>query len=84
MIKYDLEKVKEIHKNMIRKEREPLLKALDLEVIKALEANDTKRLEEIKNEKQALRDVTKYDLSLTQESVKELKNLKLEHLLKSK
>lgn len=56
MIKINLEKAKEIQKDKMREVRKPLLEKLDVEFVRALElGTDT---EEIKTQKQALRDVT--------------------------
>ena len=52
----NLDKAKEIHKDKIREVRKPLLEKLDVDFVRALElGTDT---EEIKSQKQALRDVT--------------------------
>ena len=56
MIKINLEKAKEIQKNKIREVRKPLLEKLDVDFVRALETGSN--LEEIKAQKQALRDVT--------------------------
>jgi uncharacterized protein (DUF2267 family) len=56
MIKINLEKAKEIQKNKIREVRKPLLEKLDVDFVRALETGSN--LEEIKDQKQALRDVT--------------------------
>lgn len=59
----DMEAAKEIHLDRWRAAREPLLAALDVDFMKALEVNDTVAMAEIAAKKQALRDVTNYDLS---------------------
>ena len=52
----DLDKAKEIQKDKMRVVRKPLLEKLDIDFVRALEmGTDT---EEIKTQKQALRDVT--------------------------
>ena len=52
----NLDKAKEIHKDKIREVRKRLLEKLDVDFVRALElGTDT---EEIKSQKQALRDVT--------------------------
>ena len=57
MITINLNKAKEITKDRLRKEREPLLQALDVQFQRALEAGaDTSA---IVTEKQKLRDITK-------------------------
>ena len=73
MIKIDMLKAKEITKNRLRAEREPLLEALDIEVMKNL--SDTEKLAEIEAEKQRLRDITKVVDTLT--TVEELKEVSL-------
>lgn len=55
-IEVDLEKAKEVKRQFLRKERVSILNDLDVESIKALESNDSVKLEEVKNEKQRLRD----------------------------
>ena len=56
MIKINVDKAKEIQKDKMREVRKPLLEKLDVDFVRALElGNDT---EEIKSQKQALRDVT--------------------------
>ena len=62
-IKVNLEKAKEIQKNHWRALRKPLLAALDTEFMLALESEDKAKQKEIKAKKQALRDITKTDLS---------------------
>lgn len=59
----DMEAAKDIHRDRWRAAREPLLEALDVAFMKALEINDTVTLAEIAAQKQALRDVTETDLS---------------------
>lgn len=56
MITVNLNKAKEIKKDQLRSERKPLLEALDVEFVRALEqGGDTS---EIVSEKQRLRDIT--------------------------
>ena len=56
MIKINVDKAKEIQKDRMREVRKPLLEKLDVDFVRALEmGTDT---EEIKSQKQALRDVT--------------------------
>lgn len=55
MFTYNLDKAKEIKKDMLRQERAPMLQSLDVQFQRALESGaDTKA---IVNEKQRLRDV---------------------------
>ena len=70
MITINIEKAKEIKKDMLRVEREPLLSALDIEVMKNI--TDSIKLAEIEAEKQKLRDITtKVDELTTVEELKE-------------
>jgi len=54
----DMPKAREIDRDLRRAARAPLLKALDVEAIKALASGDQARLREVETTKQALRDVT--------------------------
>lgn len=74
MITIDLNKAKEITKARLRKERESLLQALDVEFQRALETGAATT--EIVAEKNRLRDITTLvDAAAT---VEELKNIKAE------
>lgn len=74
MITINLSKAKEIKKDALRADRDPLLKTLDIQFMKAIElGQDTS---EIVAEKQRLRDITK--LCDTVESVEELKAISVE------
>ena len=77
MLKINIEKAKEIKKDTLRLEREPLLSALDVEVMKNI-ANSVK-LAEIEAEKQKLRDITLKVDELT--TVEELKEATIESLI---
>lgn len=56
MIKINIDKAKEIQKDIIRRARKPLLEKLDVDFVRALEfGNDTAP---IAAQKQALRDIT--------------------------
>lgn len=57
-IEVDLELAKEIKREVFRKLREPLFAPLDLEFMRAVEAKDSKKQDEVATKKQALRDVT--------------------------
>jgi hypothetical protein len=57
-VKVNVEKAKEVQRNVWRRMRQPKLEALDLEVMKAVERGDAKRRREVSDQKQALRDVT--------------------------
>ena len=56
MIKINVEKAKEIQKDKMRVVRKPLLEKLDVDFVRALEFGTD--IEEIKSQKQALRDIT--------------------------
>jgi hypothetical protein len=56
--KVNIEKVKAIHLDKFRAARKPKLAKLDIEFMKAVEANDEEKKAEIIVAKQALRDVT--------------------------
>lgn len=74
MIKVNIEKAKVITKDRLRDERDPLLKQLDVEYIRAQEqGQDTTGIVE---KKQKLRDITK-EVDKAQ-TVEELKALKVE------
>lgn len=59
----DMDHAKEIQKGKWRVAREPLLKALDVEMLRAVEEDDKVKLARIAKDKQDLRDVTATDLS---------------------
>ena len=61
---------KEIWLNYYRTARTPLLTALDVNFMRAVESGDTALQKEIASKKQALRDVTKTDLPNTLEGIK--------------
>lgn len=69
----DMEKAIEIHKDRLRKTREPLLQALDIEMMTAWVNGDTKAGQEIEAKKQALRDVTADPAILAAETPEDLK-----------
>jgi len=58
MITVDMTKAREIKRDMIRAERNPLLEKLDVEYMRAQEAGDTQKQALIAAKKQALRDAT--------------------------
>jgi len=58
MITVDMTKAREIKRDMIRAERNPLLEKLDVEYMRAQESGDTALQQEIAAKKQALRDAT--------------------------
>lgn len=70
MITIDINAVKEIWKDKFRQIRKPILEKLDIEYIKALEAGDTQKQQEIAAQKQELRDVTSIPLPGDLEGIK--------------
>ena len=76
MISINIGKAKEIKKDMLRVEREPLFTALDIEVMKNI--TDPIKLAEIEAEKEKLRDVTNKVDELT--TIEELKSATIENL----
>lgn len=72
-IVHDLDKAKEIHKNILRTLRAPKLSELDIEYQKADEKQDLEKKQEIATKKQELRDVTKDESVLNATSIEELK-----------
>ena len=77
MLKINIEKAKEIKKDMLRVEREHLLSALDIDVMKNI--TDSVKLAEIEAEKQKLRDITTKVDELT--TLEELKEATIESLI---
>lgn len=73
-ITINLNKAREITKNRLRYEREPLLQELDVKFQRAIEANEDTT--SIVAEKQRLRDITK--LADQANTTDELKNLRCE------
>ena len=72
-IDFDMYKALEIQKDILRKLRAPLLADLDIQLMRAVEAGDTKAQADIAAQKQALRDVTD-DPALTEaKTLEELK-----------
>ena len=72
-IAVDMNKAREIAKDMVRAERAPLLQQLDVEMLRAIEAGDTAKQAEIAARKQALRDATKAPALLAAQTPEELK-----------
>ena len=58
LIKVSLEKYRQITKNRLRVEREPLFAALDVAYQRADETGDTVKKAEVASEKQRLRNIT--------------------------
>lgn len=76
----DMEKAREIQREALRKERDPILASLDVDFMKAVEQGDQKAIADIATRKQALRDVTD-DAALEQaQTPEDLKALTLDVL----
>lgn len=70
MIKINIDKAKEIWLDRYRTTRTPLLAALDVDFMRAVESGNATLQKEIAAKKQALRDVTKIELPNTLEEIK--------------
>lgn len=81
MISVNMTKAAQIKKDMIRSERKPKLEALDVDFMRAVEANDAAAQAEISAQKQALRDVTADPRISAAKTPDELKALTLDALL---
>ena len=68
--KVNIEKATAIHLDKFRSARTPLLAALDVSFMRAVEAGNTDLQKEIASQKQALRDVTSIELPNTLEGIK--------------
>lgn len=66
----NINKAKNVHIDNFRAFRKPLLAALDVEFMRAVESGDSTRQSEIAAQKQALRDVTTVELPNTLEGIK--------------
>lgn len=73
MIQIDMAKAIEIQRNRIRAAREPLLAALDVEFMRAVERGDHAEQARVAAEKQRLRDLTKDPRLTVAQTVDELK-----------
>ena len=69
----NMTKALEIKKDMVRAERAPLLAALDIEMMRAIEAGNTAKQAEVAAKKQALRDATTDAVILNATTPEELK-----------
>lgn len=68
----NISKAKEIWKDKFRAARKPILEKLDVEYIRALEASDTQKQQEIAAKKQELRDITEISLPDDLEGIKKI------------
>lgn len=74
MIKVNLDKAKEIHKDNLRFARSEEFKSLDVEFMKAVEQSDSEKMLEIASKKQELRDITSAEEISSASNVDELKS----------
>jgi hypothetical protein len=73
-INVDMDKAKDIHRNVLRELRKPKLEALDIEFIRADETFDDEEKSLIRIKKQELRDVTQAPEIVNAKSLEELKS----------
>lgn len=73
MIKVNMTKAREIKKDQIRADRKPMLEALDVAFMRAVELGDNAQQASIAAEKQALRDATNDPAIAAAETPEELK-----------
>jgi hypothetical protein len=81
VIDINLTKAKDIHKDILRAARVPLLTALDADYIKADESGDGSLKVQIAAQKQALRDITDHQSIIDAASIESLSALSLEALI---
>lgn len=82
-IAVNMDKAIEIQKDVLRAERQPLLDALDIEYMKALETKDEVLQAEIAAKKQVLRDITQNDLLASAKTPDLLKVVTVEKVLEA-
>jgi len=73
MIIIDLEKAKPIAKDILRKERAPVLASLDVAFMRAVETGNTSLQTAIAGQKQELRDITNHISLVNAETATDLK-----------
>lgn len=73
MIRVNMDKAREIKKDMVRADRAPKLEALDVEFMRAVEAGDAAAQATIAAKKQALRDATDDPVIINAATPEELK-----------
>ena len=81
MFTINMDKAKEIKKDLIRRDRTDELTKLDVEFLRAVEAGDTQKQSEIAAKKQALRDATEHPALVNVQTPEELKALTLQDLV---
>ena len=72
-ITINMQKAVQIKKDMVRPARQPLLDALDVEMMRAIESGDSVKQAEVSAKKQALRDATQDPAILNAQTPEELK-----------
>lgn len=80
-IEIDIEKAKEIWRNKLRVDRQPLLQKLDADWFIAAECGSKTKQKEIAEQKQKLRDITKHEAIDNAQTVDELQSLTIEKLM---
>lgn len=83
MIFINMDKAREIKRDQFRRERAPLLSALDIEYQKADEQGDELGKASLVGQKQALRDVTRNSAIDAAETPDQLTNITLSELIKT-
>lgn len=81
MIRVNISKARNIKREELRAERKPILEALDIEYMRASEAQDIKKMNEITAKKQALRDCTKHPSIESASTTEDLKAISLVNLV---
>jgi hypothetical protein len=71
MITIDIDKAKDVQRDVWRRMRKPKLQSLDLAFMRALEAGDAEAQADIAEQKQELRDVTLTELPDDSEGIRE-------------
>lgn len=72
-IEHDMTRARDLHKDKLRREREPKLEALDVEYQRADEQGDNQKKQQIAAQKQALRDITKDPRIAAAKTIEQLK-----------
>lgn len=79
-VEIDMAKARDIHRDRLRLERGPLLEALDVEVLRAVETDDRAKIADIAAQKKALRDATEDPAIEAARTPEELKAIALPDL----
>ena len=74
MITVNMQKARAIKRDSIRAERKPMLEALDIQMLRAIEEGDSVKQADIAKKKQALRDATEDSCIVNADSVEELQS----------